>query len=207
MTAGLSNLATLKAHLLTPALAASSDYDARIAAVGAAMLGLIEQHTGRRIARKVGDTLALPGGRTVFVLPRLPIEQITALEAREELAEPWTDCLSALDYYDPESGVVRLTQPPGTRRGQLRVTWTGGYWFEQLEPANTGYPTTMPEGATALPAELQAAWLLQCGHAWRVIDQLGTAIAEEPAKAADLPQIDLLPAVAKSLARWRVFTL
>lgn len=206
MNAGLSNLTTLKAHLLTPALAASTDYDARIATVGAAMLGLIEQHTGRRIARKVGDTLTLPGGRTVFVLPRLPVETITAIEYREKSADAWTDCLADLDYYDAESGVVHLTQPPVSRSGQIRVTWTGGYWFEPLEPAASGYPTTMPDGATALPAELQAAWLLQCGHAWRVIDQLGTAIAEEPAKAA-FPPIDLVLAVAQQLARWRVYTL
>ena len=64
----------------------------------------------------------------------------------------------------------------------------------------------MPDGATALPAELRAAWLLQCGHAWRVIDQLGTAIAEEPAKAA-FPPIDLVLSVAKQLATWRVYTL
>lgn len=206
MNAGLSNLATLKAHLLTPALAASTDYDARIATVGAAMLGLFEQHTGRRITRKVGDTLTLPGGRTVFVLPRLPVESISAIEYREKSSDAWTACTEDLDYYDAESGVVHLTQPPVSNRGQLRVTWTGGYWFEQAEPADSGYPTTMPEGATALPAELQAAWLLQCAHAWRVIDQLGTAISEEPAKAA-LPQIDLVLSVAQQLARWRVYTL
>mgnify|MGYP001251442310 CR=1 FL=1 len=206
MNAGLSNLATLKAHLLTPALAASPDYDARLATVGQAVLGLFEEYTGRIFAHAVDATVILPGRWSIFIIERLPLQAVTKLEARETSADAWVEQLVAPEYYGAQSGVVKLQEPLTGPTGQIRVTFTGGFWWEQLEPTDLAYPSAMPTGATALPPALQAAWLLQCDHVWRQLDKLGTSIAE-PTATQPLPPINLVPAVERQLAAWRVYAL
>jgi hypothetical protein len=206
MNAGLSNLATLKAHLLAPALAASTDYDARIATVGQAVLGLFEQHTGRIFAYAAGEAVILSGRWSIFILERLPIQTITTIEARESEGDDWVTQTEGLDYFSAKSGVVKLSAQLTAGTGQIRVTYTGGFWWEQLEPTDFAYPSTMPTGATPLPPALQAAWLLQCEHTWRQLDKLGTAITEAPPAQA-LPPINLIPAVERQLAAWRVYSL
>ena len=37
----------------------------------------------------------------------------------------------------------------------------------------------IPVGATARPADLYLAWLLQCEHVWKLRDKLGLSIAEQ----------------------------
>lgn len=206
MNAGLSNLATLKAHLLAPALAVSTDYDARITAVGQSVLGLFEQHTGRVFGYAAPDVVILPGRWSTIILERLPIQAITTIEARESEADEWVTQTDQVDYHSAKSGVVKFFAALTGHTGQIRVTYTGGLWWEPLEPTELAYPTTMPAGATAIPPALQAAWLLQCEHVWRQLDKLGTSITEAtPAQA--LPPINLIPAVERQLAAWRIYQL
>ena len=201
----LSNLATLKAHLLTPALVAATDYDARIRAVGQSVLGQMEAYTGRRFLRAVSEQLVLPGGQNVLVLSRLPIESIASVETRERDGDDWVVQSDGLDAYNPISGVVHLAHIWGDARSQLRITVTAGFWFEPLEPTASGYPSAAPSGCYPLPDELRAAWLLQCGLVWRTIDKLGTAIAQETESAPASPE--LLPQVRATLNRYRLYAL
>jgi hypothetical protein len=201
----LSNLATLKAHLLTPSLVAATDYDARIRAVGQSVLGQMEAYTGRRFGRAVSEQLVLPGGQNVLVLSRLPIESIASVETREREGDAWVVQADGLDSYNPISGVVYLSHIWGDARTHLRLTVTAGFWFESLEPTAAGYPSAAPSGCYPLHDELRAAWLLQCGLVWRTIDKLGAAIAKEGDDAPATPE--LLPQVRATLNRYRLYAL
>lgn len=74
-------------------------------------------------------------------------------------------------------------------------------------PATVGEALALPEGATALPADLKLAWLLQCEHLWRLRDPLGTAIASEETQSPALPAAQLVPEVERTLKTYRRYAL
>jgi len=75
------------------------------------------------------------------------------------------------------SGVVYLTDDTfstpdaGPYWGEVRFTFTGGYFFEQLEPEDEGYPTVQPPGSAPLPKGLRLAWLNHCRASMECIRQ------------------------------------
>jgi len=101
---------------------------------------------------------------------------------------------------DDTIGLIQFDGQMGHWSVRLRVTYTGGYWFETLEPDDVGYPTEQPEGSTALPADVKLAWFMQASHVWGTMDQLGVSIAPEENKTAStLAALDLVPAVKQIL--------
>ena len=89
---------------------------------------------------------------------------------------------------------------------QMRFTYTGGYFWETLEPADGNYPTTMPSTATALPADLQLAWFLQVAEVWKKKDKLGQGIATDDDKGGRINPANLeeqfLPEVKSILSQY-----
>jgi hypothetical protein len=86
---------------------------------------------------------------------------------------------------------------------RIRITYTGGFWFPILEPADAGYPDTAPAGAALLPAAVKSAWYLQCQHVWKRWDKLGAQIAQDPEKQSALGAVALIPLVREMLAPFR----
>lgn len=208
MNVGLSNLHTLKTWLLPSALAASTDHDGVIQIIGETVAAQIEAYTARKFARLVGATYIGPANREVIVLDRLPVEEVSLVEYRETSGEAWT-ATSAMRHFNPFSGVVFLADRYCELTGQLRVTYTGGYWWPIVEPADADpdNPETQPETATALPAQLRGAWLVQCKHAWDQMDKLKLAVAKEPNAATPSGGPELLPQVREVLNTFRRFSL
>lgn len=214
MNAGLSNLATLKAWLLPAAMVAGTDFDGQIAAIGKGVAGQLESYCNRQFVRTAGDVFECTADREHLALPRYPVETITTLEMQYSLADGWqaqtplTDIIwnQALDrgllYFGFRQAITPLWR--------MRITYTGGYFFEQLEPADNGFPTAVPAGSTAVPANLFLAWQLQCEHIWTQRDKLGLAIghdvhASNARVVPALAQIQLLPQVtdlARSFIRY-----
>lgn len=206
MNAGFSNLYTLKAHLLGAAIQASTEFNDVILATGRGIAGMIENHCQRKFARTVGDTEIAPGDRCEFFLQRFPLEAITAIHVKHSEADGWeeqtvNDFVTTIDLV---SGIVHT--PPGADVGrydsQVRFTFTGGFFWEQVEPTGeVGYPTAQPAGSTALPADVQLAWLMQCRIAWQAYDKLGIEVtkAGESEVAGTLLQMKLSPVVEKML--------
>lgn len=200
MNAGFSNLTALKAQLLAPTLRARTDWDAQILALGLGVAAMVNGHCNRQFAREVGGFYTTSGGRMSVVLPRYPVETVTAIETRETAADDWVDELDALATTDTESGVVTFDAVLGAG-GQIRITYTGGFFWETKEPTDAGYPTATPSGATLIPADVVAAWHLQVEALWRARDKVGNQIAKEPAEGATgLTSADLSPAVRQMLA-------
>ena len=200
MNAGFSNLATLKAWLLPPALAAATDYDAQILAIGRGAAAQLEGHCNRKFPRVVGDLYETTADRLVVILPRYPVEVISKVEIRNTIAEGWIDQGNPdqiLFNRRDQAGILDIGGWLGGRYQRLRFTFTGGYFFEQLEPADTGYPTAQPSGSAALPDDLALAWRLQCEHIRTQRDKLGLSIAEQPKTlhgvVPNLASIQILP--------------
>ena len=211
MNAGLSNLSTLKSWLLPASLVAGTDYNAQITALGLGVADQLQRHCNRLFLRTVGDTFEISADRLHVVLPRFPLDAVPVIEQRDDLAtgyvaQTFNDLV--LDY-NLAAGLITFAAMPGPDGSRLRFTYTGGYFFEALEPTDLGYPTATPGGSTAVPADLQLAWRLQCELVWKQRDKLGLNIAEKPNEVfmGSLSRVALLDAVKEMLAPYRRFVL
>lgn len=212
MNVGFANLSTLKKQLLAPALVAATDYDARITALGLGVAEAMGNYCNRKFARAVGTTEILPADRCQFLLARYPIESISAIDLKMTEAEGWVaqTVNEFLRTIDQKSGIVNC--PAGADAGpwdaQVRFTYTGGFWWEQLEPTDNGYPASQPSGSNALPNDLKLAWLLQCELIWKMSDKLGTDIGEGKAgRDYELQTLALSPQVKTLLGQFVRYNL
>lgn len=201
MNAGLSNLATLKAWLLPESLLSGTDYDDQIAALGTGVAAQLQRHCNRLFPRAVADTFECPADVLHVILPRFPVEAAPTIELRDDLAagyvaQTYNDLVAD---HNLAAGLIRFGAWAGASTSRLRFTYTGGYFFEQLEPDHVSYPTSQPAGSTAVPADLQLAWRLQCELVWKQRDKLGLNIAEKPSAEAILSSVELLPYVVQLL--------
>ena len=204
MNTGLSNLATLKAHLLPSTWQTTTDFDAAIAALGLGMVGLLETFTGRKFERTVGAIEYFEGANATLQLTRLPLETLTALDIQTENNGDWTSILTAVKKAG-KTGLVYLTgQQAEPGDATIRATFTGGYWFDTTENSSG----SLPSGATAVPAKLLMAWKMQCGAVWARIDtdaqKAGLASGNLNALSALINETKLLPVVEQMIADLRM---
>jgi hypothetical protein len=206
MNAGFSNLSTLKGYILAAALRGATDYDAALTSIGQGVAKQFEKYCNRKFARSVGDTVIFSADRCEFILPRVPLEALTLTELKTNETDGFVAQDSTfIRAIDLANGIIN-TGPgdAGPFYGQVRFTYTGGFFWEQLEPADGGYPTSQPGGSTALPADLLLAWQMQCAELWKKKDKLGEGITTDsegvvrinPANLLD----ELLPTVKAILA-------
>ncbi len=203
MNVGLSNLATLKAWLLPSGLVSGTDYDGQIAAIGKGVAGQMEKSCNRLFGRTVSDTFECSGDRAHVSLPRYPIETVTTVEVRTDIAAGFVAQTGAILNNALQAGLIYFGADIATHFDRLRITYTGGYFFETLEPTDMGYPTATPSGSFALPSDLLLAWKLQCEHVWGQRDKLGLAVGDKPTATPPLAQIELLPTVLATLSSFR----
>ena len=104
-----------------------------------------------------------------------------------------------IDTLNEVSGLLYLLSTVGTPRGLLRVNYTGGYWVD-ISDNESG---SLPSGATALPKDLQMAWLLQCQHIWSKRDNLGIDHAVEQDRRQTFTNLELVPEVKDILNDYR----
>ena len=98
--------------------------------------------------------------------------------------------------------VLKLPEPPdaGPYWGQVRFTYTGGFWWEELEPDDPGFPSVQPAGSCALPKALKLAWLNHCRAIWNAWDKLGTGLVDKPGVQTVIAELDFSKAVKRTLA-------
>ena len=199
---GLGNLIELKRNLLSPDLVAQTKYDTRITAIGQGVAKWFDKHCNRKFERASGAMDTFHSQRRVWILERFPVETITAVDERTSLADGWVSLgtvNSALQNWDANSGLVNLLSLGGTHLAETRITYTGGYWFDDAETENT----TQPAGSTLLPKDVRGAWYLQCKKLWETYDPLGGKIVSggggEGLLGLSLAGLDILPAVKAML--------
>jgi hypothetical protein len=212
MNAGFCNLATLRRHLLGASLADDRTHDDVLLALGLGTAAMFERRTGRRFAYLAGDTIEVTGDRSHFIVPRYPIVSITSVEYRGSDAETYTTQTGQPWRSHNASGIIHFGAELGSFDSYLRITWTGGFWWETLEPEDDGYPSAAPETApVALPADLLAAFLLHCRSAWQTLDKTGMDLLKTGSSSqfvtGSIGTLDLSPQVSNTLDSYRRYQL
>lgn len=209
MNAGLGNLATLKAFVLPEAMVAQTTFDARMATIGRGAAAAFERFLNRQLAYAVADTFETPANKSYVSLPRFPLVEVIDIAERDTAQDEFAS-LGAVNEValniSENSGLVEfgvITAPSSSR---LRVTYTGGYWFETREPADMGYPSAQPAGSTALPEDLKEAWLLHCQKIFERTRALSTAgVKTDDAQTPFLPSTKMDEGIIAMLEPHRRF--
>lgn len=161
MNAGLSTLIWLKKRLLSASDVATTTYDDAILALGLGVAGHLEDMTGRKFARVVGEKHEFDAARTFTLVTRYPIEVVTQIEIRLTAGAGWESWTGDYNIAAP-AGMVMFPFPPALYPARGRLTYTGGWWWNTNESAED----TMPADATAVPPGLQLAWAQACKFLW-----------------------------------------
>jgi hypothetical protein len=196
MNAGFATLKYLKSQLLAEVLREDTSYDAMITAIGQGVAAQFESFCNRKFYRTEDDTAQFSADREVFVLPRFPVEEVSFIEFQSTYAAGWeAQSISLVQQVNVASGLVRFGGTLGGDMDLVRLTYTGGYWWNTNEDATDAMPAT----ATALPGDLLAAWTLQCQAVWDRADKLGNSIGSNPDTKTKLGELELVPLVKQML--------
>lgn len=209
---GLGNLIELKRFLLTGALVSGTTYDVALTAIGKGVAAQFEKFCNRKFARVVGDTHIIYADRSYTVVPRYPIESISAIAQKSSESQGFVDLgsvASIVQGITHADGIVQFGTVLGSYLEQVRITYTGGYFWNTLEETD-GAPTPLPAGATARPEDLKLAWFQQCTRVWQLKDKLGTGISEPPGGdvkfvSESLGSLQLIEQVQEILRGYRRF--
>ena len=204
MSAGFDSLTDLKAYLLPSTLRGRDDWDTEIAILGKGVAAAFDRYCNRLFARRTGATMIVPADRWHVVVERYPIEQVTQVELKRDEETGWQAQEGAVEFVREDNGVVDFGSIMGRPNELLRLTYDGGYWWDESED-NSG---SLPSGATALPEDLHLAWLQQVKDLWIRRDKLGQSFhREDQAPAAELLKGELLPMVKHTLSAYRRYML
>lgn len=204
MNAGFSNLATLKKMLLASSLKNDTRFDAVIQALGLGVANQFENLCGRKFGYVVGDTETFPADRAEFILSRTPVTAVTAWAVKHNEQDGWVARdLACIRFINLVNGIVNPSDHDvGPWHAQVQFTFTGGYFWEQLEPDDAAFPSAAPAGAAVIPNDLFNAWSLQVRHLWRQLDKLGVDILKAgDEKSLRFPE-DFAPTVENTLASY-----
>jgi hypothetical protein len=195
MNLGLGNLTELKGQLLAASLRADTNYDAVITGIGTGVAGQFDQHCNRQWQRVEGEQDVFSADRRHWYLSRFPVEGISLCEKQDSVEDGWVALPGLIQAQQLEQGYVMFIAVQGYYWSRLRITYTGGYWFDTTEDGSG----VMPGTAAALPAEVKLAWYLQCQNVWKRWEKLGAGITERPELSGAVGQLALAGAVKELL--------
>lgn len=204
MNLGLGNRTGLRQVLLPAGLALSAGTvapDSVIDALGLGVARLFERYCNRRFERQVGAQQLVSGDRLNVVLERYPVETVSSIQIRADASAPWES--QVVNEFavgqDLAAGLLEFAAVPGNWMSQIRITYTGGYWFDTTEDGSG----VAPEGAQWLPPDLALAWHLCCQEFWNKRDKLGLSLAGPPDQHVAIARLELPPAIKEMLRTHR----
>jgi hypothetical protein len=209
MNVGFSNLYTLKRYVLGEKMSDEPTFNQVLTLIGTGMAATLENFCNRKFARVVGDVEILPADYCQFLLPRFPVETVSAIDLKMTEADGWVSQVvnDFVRTIDLKAGIVYL--PDGADAGpyyaQLRFTYTGGYFWDTNEPDDG--PLAQPAGSALLPDALRDAWLLQCTDVWKRRDKLGLSLLDKPDEKTREQLMRLLPLVEQNLQQFKRLNL
>ena len=194
---GLGMLSAVKAHVLAAPLQAQSEYDTALQVIALGVAGQINTFLNRKLVRTVNAVEEYSGDRDHVFVEHAPLETVNLFEV------DWADgngfsVATGWILSTAANGKVTFAGIIGYQRVRLRLTVTGGYWYDAT-PDQSG---TLPTGATALPPEITLAWLTQIEHVWQNRDNLGITLAETGNRRFEksrLQNAELIPMVKELL--------
>jgi len=222
MNVGFSNLASLKAQLLSANLQTNTAFDTRLVAIGLGVAKSFERYCNAEFTYQQGILEVFQADRPFWYTRRTPVSIFTKVELRYFRSDSWTDISGQPLATDEEKGMIDFGYTLGRSPMQVRVTYNGGFFWEQLEPTDPGYPTAVPVDISAnsagidptkfyLPADLLFAWQMQCRKVWEAIDKIGNQIVNVGSNARNPAEVmaglELIPEVQGILATYKRFQL
>ena len=222
MNAGFSNLISLKQQVLAPALVAATDYDSRLLAIGLGVAKSFDNYCNREFMYAAGIKEVFTGDRPFWFARRAPVTQFTTVNLRFFRSDPWTNISGQPLAADEEKGLIHFGYTLGQNPLQVQLIYNGGYFWEQLEPTDPGYPTAIPADITnnqagldpakfLIPADLQFAFYMQVRKVWEAVDKIGDKISEVGSNARQTAEVmaglDLIPQVKTILDNYRRYQL
>ncbi len=155
-----------------------------------------EQWLGRSLHRTVGCKDEFAASETKLLVRTPPIEEVTAWETKETEAGGWAALATAPDYILwADKTIVLLKEPQGSYMELLRVTYNGGYVFQDEVPG---------VGEVALPAWYEEAAVTQVAHLWQLRDKINvTRVDASTGIQWSIADVELVPNVRSELAQKR----
>lgn len=213
MDCGLTNLYELKNALLAQSIGGLTQFDRALQLIGLGVRGAFENFCNRRLAYATNDTVDITGNRPHYYVPRFPISGVTSIQMRYFQSDDWTDITSQPISVAYANGFISFGYTLGREPLRVLVTWSGGFWYETLEPDDPNYPSQKPaisdpvalrNGAVIadLPDDLRAAFLWQCEAIWAARDKLGVGISDKPNEQSKIDRIELAPLVKQVLNQY-----
>lgn len=175
MNAGLSSLTKLKQAVLPESLRASATWDDTLLALGLGVAEAMDDYLGRKLGRVVGDTSECDAQRIFVSVPRYPVAVWTAVEMQTTPTGTWEDISDQVSRYLNKEGLILFRTPPGDEHATIRVTYTGGLWWDTTEDASG----SLPSGATAIPQSLVTAWAMQVQAQCNALDLFGAQAGKD----------------------------
>jgi hypothetical protein len=218
MNCGLGNLDSLKKYLLASTIQQDTRFDTNIKAIGLGIAGLFDTFCNRKFAYADNLTQIFSGDRDHWYMPNYPVVSFSKVELRYFKSDAWTNVSGQPLAVNEETGLLHFGYTLGRSPIQVRVTWSGGYWFEQLEPDDAGYPSAPPAAVAAataiepakfaLPDVIKSAWLFQCAEVWKRADKLGVNLIEkESAMHSREHLLDLVPLVESMIQPFKRYQI
>lgn len=197
MKAGLTNLETLKRHLLAGSLASGKQFDLQIKMLGLGVAALFDKFCNRELLYHANAEVVTTADRSHLVVPCYPIVEVASVSTKGLGESDWTAQANEPQLFNATSGVVHFSGELGDDKTLVKVVYTGGYWFDENEPGDE--PGEAPEGAFELPDDLRSAFLLQVEAVWAQKDKLGSGLVDKPQATGSLQSVELLPLVKEML--------
>lgn len=182
----------------------SAMWDDTLVALGLGVADAIETHLDRKLGWAVGD-IAMCDAQRIFVsVPRYPVSVFTAVEMQTTPTGAWEDISDQVTRFMHSAGMVLFRVTPGSESATIRVTSTGGFWYDTDEEGNG----EMPSGATALPASIFTAWAMQVQAQCNALDLFGAQSGKDVLGSASnllTNAAAFIPAVVTMLKSFRRF--
>lgn len=195
----LGMLSDIKSHVLSLSLQSGTDYDTLLTTIGRGVALWFDRHCNRKFKRLAGATQDFDAPRDHVILERYPVESVASVSMKTSDAEGFVAASGLNLNVKNDAGILQFGCFYGISYAVIRVTYTGGYWYDDSVD-QTG---SLPSGATALPSDVKFAWLQQVAHTFAVADRLGVGIGAKPGEWANLQDSELLPAVREILQPYR----
>jgi hypothetical protein len=210
VNAGLGNLTELKAFILAASMRAQTDYDEQLLQIGKFVAGIFSERCTRKFEYSEGNVDEMTANRSFMLATHYPLNLTEPLKVEicdgwVNGAPVWTEITNAIYNVGADASMVQLAGYQGNYLSRIRLTSTGGYWWLGLDAL-----TAAPAGATEIPGELKAAWLVQCQALWLVRDNLGITVAGAGSVSfvtLSLPGFELIPEVRDLLVDYKRYSM
>lgn len=196
LNAGYSTLDYLKRQIFPDVMEDDVEWDEDLKRIGNAVAVQFDRFCNRGFARKVAAVHDEKANHTSIVLHRYPVEVVTSVEVT--YASGCCDFTAAIASTGKKSGVVEFDRLLGSYRDRLTVIYTGGYWLDD--------GSEMPAEATALPADVLNAFVLQVQAVVKATDVLRNVSVKAEDDTMEIAALRMLQVVEQVLNPYRRYS-